>query len=143
VHYYIGYANSPISYPAMDADSFAWTKSSTADGGLRVFEGANYGEPFPGEETVTLQPSAFILSGVSPNPFNPSTTISYELQAASQVSLRVYDTAGRLVATLVEEIQGAGEHHVTFDGSSLPSGLYLYCLTAGQNTAAGKMVLLK
>jgi hypothetical protein len=79
----------------------------------------------------------------SPNPFNPTTTISFSLPEASVVNLVVYDTNGRQVAQLVNGLQPAGQHQVTFDGSSLPSGLYLYRLTAGQNTAAGKMVLLK
>jgi hypothetical protein len=79
----------------------------------------------------------------SPNPFNPSTVISYELQAASYAKLTVWDISGKQVATLVDGWREAGSRQVTFDGSNLPSGLYLYRLTAGQNTATGKMVLLK
>jgi hypothetical protein len=81
--------------------------------------------------------------GVSPNPFNPTTTISFGLPEASLVTLKIYDSNGRQVAQLVNSLQPAGVHQITFDGSSLPSGLYLYRLTAGQNTASGKMVLLK
>jgi hypothetical protein len=80
---------------------------------------------------------------ISPNPFNPSTVISYELRAASFVSLKIYDTAGRIVATLVDGWRDAGEHQVTFDASNLPSGVYLYRLQAGDWNATGKMVLLK
>ncbi len=69
--------------------------------------------------------------------------ISYELRAASFVNLSVYDTAGRLVNILVNGNRPAGEHQVTFDGSSFPSGIYLYRLTAGEFTGTGKMVLLK
>jgi hypothetical protein len=79
----------------------------------------------------------------SPNPFNPSTTINYQLPAAGHVNLQVYDTAGRLVTTLADGWRESGNHQVTFDGSHLPSGLYLYRLTAGANSASGKMVLLK
>ncbi len=88
-------------------------------------------------------PSVCTMNSVSPNPFNPSTAISYELRAASYVSLRVYDTAGRLVETLVNGWREAGEHEVTFDGSTLPSGVYLYRLEAGEYSAAGKLILLK
>ncbi len=101
-----------------------------------------------GPNSVVLpQPQAaltrFALYPPSPNPFNPSTAISYQLQAASHVHLQVFDTTGRLVATLVDGRREAGTHEVTFDGSNLPSGVYLYTLTAGQHSVSGKMVLLK
>jgi hypothetical protein len=79
----------------------------------------------------------------SPNPFNPSTTLSYELPAASQVKLTVWDTAGRLICSLLHERQLPGEHTITFDGSDLPSGLYLARLSAGTMTTTRKLVLLK
>ncbi|MDH4036476.1 MAG: T9SS type A sorting domain-containing protein [Candidatus Krumholzibacteria bacterium] len=83
-----------------------------------------------------------------PNPFNPSTTIRYELAAAGDVRLRVFDAAGRLVRTLVETSQGAGAHDVTFDGRDdagrpMASGVYFYRLDAGTTTQTRKMVLLK
>jgi flagellar hook assembly protein FlgD len=79
----------------------------------------------------------------SPNPFNPATAINYKLQTASHISLKVYDTAGRQVATLAEGWKEAGDHQATFDGSNLTSGVYLYRLEAGAQTATGKMVLMK
>jgi hypothetical protein len=88
------------------------------------------------------QPEQFNLKS-APNPFNPSAVLSYELRATSYVSLRVFDTNGRQVAQLVNGLQDAGQHQATFDGSNLSSGVYLYRLTAGLNSATGKMVLLK
>jgi hypothetical protein len=88
-------------------------------------------------------PSSFILHPCSPNPFNPTTTISYELPAASEVSLKVYDTSGRLVTTLINGFRQAGSHEVTFEGSHLPSGIYLYRIQAGAWSATGKMALVK
>jgi hypothetical protein len=79
----------------------------------------------------------------SPNPFNPSTTLSYELPAASELKLTVFDTAGRLVATLAEGRQLAGAHSVIFEGSDLPSGIYFARLAAGEFTQTQKLVLLK
>ena len=94
-------------------------------------------------------PTEFILKGNYPNPFNPSTVISYQLEKQNHVQLKVYDTLGREVATLVNEKQDAGEHNITFDtakisaGKSLTSGVYLYRISAGKYSATGKMVLQK
>ncbi|MBU1131516.1 T9SS type A sorting domain-containing protein [Patescibacteria group bacterium] len=78
-----------------------------------------------------------------PNPFNLTTVISYQLPTNSQVNVQVYDTAGRLIATLVDGWRQPGTHEVTFDGSNLPSGVYVYRLQAGEFSATGKMVLMK
>jgi len=78
-----------------------------------------------------------------PNPFNPSTTIGYRLPAPGYVNFRVYDTAGREVATLVNGWRDAGTHEVTFDASGLASGVYLVRLEAGDFTQAQKLILLK
>jgi hypothetical protein len=125
-----------------DSASFTYTKSTTGDGPL-VSEWSNWGEPLDGELAVSLLPSAFGLVGAYPNPFNPTTAISYQLSASSRVSLRVYDLTGRLVSVLADGWREVGTHQATFDGSGLASGMYLYTLTAGQNHASGKVVLLK
>ena len=78
-----------------------------------------------------------------PNPFNPSTTLSFDLPAASQVSLRVYDINGRLAAELVNGWREAGTHEVTFDASRLPSGIYLAQVSAGSFRAVHKIMLVK
>ena len=87
--------------------------------------------------------SEYALHGNYPNPFNPSTTISYSLANAGNVNLMVYDLTGRVVATLVNESQEAGNHTTSFAGANLPSGLYYYRLTSGSFTATAKMVLMK
>jgi hypothetical protein len=143
VNYYIGYANTSVAYPAIDADSFLWTKLTTTDGGPTVWEVTNYGEEFPYQEATGSQPSAFSLIGAYPNPFNFSTTISYQLSAFSHVSLKVYDSAGRLVATLIDGGREAGTHQATLDGSNWASGIYLVKLKTGSNKAVQKIVLLK
>lgn len=78
-----------------------------------------------------------------PNPFNPSTVITFSLPQWSFVRLRVFDLLGRVVAVLLEEQRPAGRHSARFDASSLPSGVYLYRLEAGSHTEAKKMLLLK
>ncbi len=88
-------------------------------------------------------PSGYELGQNFPNPFNPSTVISYRLPAVSRVTLKVYDVLGRNVATLVDEVQNPGQHAVKFDGSALPSGVYFYRLEAGSFTSVRKLVLMK
>jgi hypothetical protein len=78
-----------------------------------------------------------------PNPFNPSTTIRYELPRASQVSLTVYDILGRQVSVLVNERRDAGVHEVKFDGSKVASGAYFYRLQAGDFVSSKRMLILK
>jgi hypothetical protein len=80
---------------------------------------------------------------ICPNPFNPSTVAGYELRVASYVNLSVYDVAGRNIAELVNGWQDAGYHKVVFAAGDLPSGVYIYYLTAGEFSANGQMLLLK
>lgn len=79
----------------------------------------------------------------SPNPFNPTTAISYQLPTTSNVKLKVYDLAGRMVSELVNSRQTAGEHTVNFNGSTLASGVYLCQIIAGDYNATQKLVLAK
>jgi hypothetical protein len=88
-------------------------------------------------------PQAFALLQNYPNPFNGISNFGFRIAHLSWVTLKVFDLLGREVATLVNEQLSAGEHRVTFDGSNLASGVYLYRLTAGQATATKTMVLLK
>lgn|GEM_PF-911651 len=88
-------------------------------------------------------PEKFELSQNYPNPFNPSTKIKYQIAASSPVSIKIYDVLGNEVVTLVNEIQPSGNHEVTFDASSLSSGIYFYKLQAGSFVEMRKMTLLK
>ncbi len=78
-----------------------------------------------------------------PNPFNPGTVIKYSIQNPGLVQLKVYDVLGREVSTLINEIKYAGNYEAVFDGSNLPSGIYLYRLEAGNYSAVKKLLLLK
>jgi photosystem II stability/assembly factor-like uncharacterized protein len=78
-----------------------------------------------------------------PNPFNPSTTFSYDLTKAGMVTLKVYDILGREIATLVNGQKQPGSYRVTFNGSSLVSGVYFYRLQAGEFSETKKLLLLK
>ncbi len=94
-----------------------------------------------GEEART--PAQVTLDQNYPNPFNPRTTISFSLPAETHVTLDVFDVSGRLVASLVDEMRGAGRHAIDFNASSLASGVYFYRLNAGGVVEQKKMVLLK
>ena len=78
-----------------------------------------------------------------PNPFNPSTTIRYELPKSSEVRLGVYDMLGREVAVLVNAMLDAGVHEATFDGSGLAGGAYVYRLRAGAFVQSKTLMILK
>ena len=88
-------------------------------------------------------PDRISLSQNYPNPFNPATQIRYELPQAGQVSLEVFDMAGRRVAELVNGQVNAGVHTVSFDGSGLSSGVYMYRLQAGGQVFTRKLTLIK
>ena len=78
-----------------------------------------------------------------PNPFNPSTTISYSIPADGYVTLKVYDILGNEVASLVDERKQSGIFDVYFNASALSSGVYYYTLKAGEFTSTKKLVLMK
>ncbi len=79
-----------------------------------------------------------------PNPFNPSTTIVFELPENEIVTLRIFDASGREVARLAEkQAFAAGRHALKFDARNLPSGIYLYAVTAGKFRQVRRMVLMK
>jgi hypothetical protein len=87
--------------------------------------------------------SAAKLDPNYPNPFNPTTQISFELREASAVMLSVYNVLGQNVATLVNGTLSAGSHRVTFDATNLPSGMYIYSLEANGETLRRSMLLTK
>jgi len=85
----------------------------------------------------------FYLSQNHPNPFNPSTTIRYEIPERSFTTIKIYDVLGKEVATIVNEEKAVGTHTVEFDGTDLSSGIYFYQLKAGNFVETKKMILLK
>jgi len=88
-------------------------------------------------------PDTYTLAQNYPNPFNAKTSITYQVPRASDVKLEVYNLSGQKVATLVNGIQTAGRHVVTWDASEAASGIYFYKLSAGDYTSFKRMALLK
>ena len=115
------------------------------------------GTPFEGTDCVVIvggpPPAAgappshesleVVLLGNFPNPFNPTTEISFSLPWASHVKLEIFNVMGQKVATLVDGRREAGEHVVQWDGSAVASGVYLYRLQTGDFVDTKKMILLK
>lgn len=97
----------------------------------------------PPVEDPPLLPSEPSLSQNYPNPFNPKTEITYQISADGMVKLVVYDLLGREVVTLVNEEKGAGSYELSFDGSGLSSGMYVYRLTTASYVQSRKMLLLR
>ncbi len=103
---------------------------------------------FTTSETVSAEddpslPGQFVLHPNFPNPFNPVTQIRYELPEQTPVRLQVYNLLGEHVTTLVNEVQSAGRYEISFDGSQLSSGTYLYRIEAGVFVASETMLMVK
>ena len=99
---------------------------------------ASIDNPTASEEDQQV-PETFTLNQNYPNPFNPVTEITYELATDAHVELSVYDATGRRVATLNEGSESSGEHTVSFDGSSLSSGVYHYRLDVRESANGSRI----
>ncbi len=96
-----------------------------------------------GGEDVAYAPKIFLLSQNYPNPFNSITNIQYQLSAASEVLLTIYNIRGQEVLRLVESDQPAGYHQITWNAANVASGMYFYRLRAGNFVQTRKMILLR
>ena len=129
------------------AGAIEWTY---APGG-EIARALRYGLDHPGLAALGLVETAVgdvAAAGVrlgqnQPNPFNPRTTISYDLPAAAPVRLAVYDARGRQVAVLADGLVPAGSHSLVFDASDLASGVYVYRLQAGNDVLTRQLTVLK
>ncbi len=130
------------------ADGGAGVRFAEAD--LRDAEGARlYASLGDLEADVSGSvPAATQLVGANPNPFNPTTSIRFDLRSSERVELRVYDVSGRLVRTLVDETRSAGSYGATWDGKddavcSFASGPYFALFRAGAYESTSKLVLVR
>jgi choice-of-anchor B domain-containing protein len=103
-----------------------------------------YGAGAVGVTAPGLNPGKFHLAQNYPNPFNPRTSIRFDVGSAGRVTVNVFNVLGHVVKTLVDDIRHAGQHEVSFDAMYLPSGVYVYVLTAASGfREARKMILAK
>jgi len=138
---YTLYAGNYATGAIITSDFFTFEKSAVdASGNVNDWNISGWdNEPV---NSVTL-PAFFHFSAASPNPFNPTTELTYSLNGSTVVDLVIYDIQGREVARLVEGMQSAGSHTVTFDASALSSGIYFARLTVDGQTASQKLLFLK
>ncbi len=161
-------SNGGASFQAIAIDlpktqlTYDWTVPAiaTQQGVIRVVQDNQNGTPYiddsgvftidvpSGVTGIQTQNLNYKLFPAYPNPFNPSTTISYSIASESSVSLEIYDGLGRLVKTLVNEIEGQGKYTVTWNadcnnGEQAAGGIYIYRMKAGKYAETKKMILLK
>ncbi len=139
-----GNSNSPKDYSFIDKNiKYGMVKYRLK----QINQDGNFS--YSNEVAIDIKlPDKFVLFQNYPNPFNPITTINYQLPKKSFISVKIYDVIGRVVETIVNEEQTAGNYEIKFDGSNLVSGIYFYKLISvdsdgKQITLLKKMVLLK
>jgi hypothetical protein len=96
-----------------------------------------------GKRSDVVPPADFALAQNFPNPFNPSTTIRFDIPSAEFVTLKVFDVLGREIATLIQDRVSAGEYSVQWDAASYASGVYYYKLEMANAVLVKKMILLR
>lgn len=101
------------------------------------------GEQSPVDVEESKSPGEFRLKGNYPNPFNPSTTISFEVPTENQVKITIYSLNGQVIDTLVNESLKEGSHSVKWQPEGLAGGVYFYSIESGTKKYSGKMLLLK
>ena|GEM_PF-3982756 len=138
IDYYVVVHRINMAFASADADTESWSCSDLALKGVRSPKSVPYLRANPGAIHPTARPSianwndtpsAFALKQNYPNPFNPTTTIQFDLDEPARVSLRVYNTLGQEIATLLDEQQmDDGTQEIEFDASGLTSGVYFYSI---------------
>ncbi len=124
--------SSDTVYVHVQSDNSFWSQWTASPGVVTGIEG----------DKAEI-PKAFRLYQAYPNPFNPTTTIMYDLPKKSHVTLAIYDVLGREVRSLVGEDKPPGTYRLVFDATALPSGVYFYRLTAGTFSQTERFVLIK
>ena len=99
--------------------------------------------PGTGNLTERILPTEVSLSDAYPNPFNPTTMLSYNVSADMMISLSIFDMRGRLVDELVNDVHAQGQYSVTWNADAYSSGVYMVKLVAGNTMQTQKIMLVK
>ncbi|UCH66289.1 MAG: T9SS type A sorting domain-containing protein, partial [Ignavibacterium sp.] len=135
-----GNSNSPREYSFIDESSEVGTQIYYR---LKQIDNDGTYEYSPVVTAEIEAPSSFHLSQNYPNPFNPGTTIDFALPRQEAVLLKVYNLLGELIQVLINRAMPTGIHSVIFNAANFPSGVYIYRLEAGSNSATKQMIILK
>ena len=141
----LGFVDGKGTTTERQAYSFTDQTSLTSKAYYRLRQ-VDFDGRFDYSDVVTVEntiPESFSLNQNFPNPFNPSTRLSFSLPQATDVQLSIYDASGKLVETLVSEARAAGYHEVIWNASNNASGIYFARIQAGNFTKNIKMTLLK
>ncbi|MCX6640303.1 MAG: FG-GAP-like repeat-containing protein [bacterium] len=142
MYYYYGYVGSLSTFQLYNSSNFYFYKNTTGDGawvGEWSFDGWT---EEPAMETLVPLPLDARLAA-APNPFNPTTNLSYDLPDAGTVYLAIFNTSGQKVVELANGYRTAGNYQVTWDAGSLPSGVYFARLNTGTQQVVQKLLLTK
>ena len=129
-----------VEWPSGQKDSY---ENVNAGSLYKVVEGEGISTLTSVNDTESTLPSDYRLMYNYPNPFNPSTTIEYALPKQANVELKVFNSIGQSIKTLVSEVKSAGTHKVNFDAADLVSGVYFYQLQTESFVQTNKMILMK
>jgi hypothetical protein len=133
----------------------SWARNDPNSPSIKDFQGriddvrisGRVGDILPGPAAINNTPEQFIATFVLhqnyPNPFNPSTIIPFDIAESETVRLRIYDTSGKHIKTLLDESLSPGHYTQIFNASQLASGLYFYRLETRKKTLTRKMLLLR
>lgn len=138
-----GYARIKFR-PDQVNQTFTSTITIANDDSIITVSLSGYSNNLTGIATITPEiPVEYSLKQNYPNPFNPVTVISYRLAVSNFVTIKVYNSAGNEISTIVNEKQNAGSYKINFDAGNFPSGIYYYRLSTENFADTKKMVLVK
>ena len=138
-------ASTFVTYEGLPSDQYLWL---VGQGAQMLNKEIPLSSTLPVRVTgvnkqETELPGEFKLEQNYPNPFNPSTTINYSVPKSSHVTIKIYDTMGREISTLLNTEKPAGNYSIKFNTSSLASGIYFYRMEAEGFMQTKKLILLK
>ena len=149
----IDYVNGNVSEYVDYEIGSVWADAYEAEYKLRAKDYNNHYSPYSSVVSITFgrfskinavaTSSEYELNQNFPNPFNPTTTISYSIKTAGLVTLKIYDMLGTEVVSLVNERKEPGNYTVTFNAANLPSGIYVYRLITNNFVDSKKLILMK
>lgn len=125
-------ANNDTVFVRFQSSNYFWSQWSKESGAVVGIS-----------ENDNNLPKVFKLYSAYPNPFNPSTTIKYDIPKAVNVNIQVFDFLGRKITTLVNENKNPGSYTVKFNADNLASGIYFYTINADDFISTNKIILLK